>query len=745
MSAATSDSVSTPKSSLWKLPGLDKDTFYAAALFLSVAKGNVNAGRHYREPKTSEDIRDFLDHLADCFARSKDQDRRDHVSATAMVRNEKRKTITLYIAKNQSERRPGPAGSLEKGVIKNENDDFAKRLIEWFNRLGGEDAAQSDHDDLRDQSTIFKTMCDFNRSRIEHYIDEIGKADIDALDNDVVACLSSNPDARPLGGWEKAKGVITKCQDYKVSTNDSETPSEQDSLLTCAKLAGKARENVDFLRFASVVDTLPEIKRVKVKKLTYVLGGIKYLGRLFAAYKQFRKFCNTESRNGFSFAYDLLVSSDCEWDGDTYWQKFESWAEILQLSEVQKSADGEAGPDIKKQMSDIVKKNNNKAPVHCEMRLLMHFSGPDAEKCENYFGCSKKSCWLCWQMILKNSRYTMKDTHRKIYPAWVFPFDYSASQPAIAEGLITAYNSMLSLVQESLIKRTSLTFIEPLVQSSFRMTPAYRPSPSNPNLDGSAISKQFPEPLITVPGKFHAHIVRALHLPEYGSSTFFRMVEVHAYEKVAGSQRTLPTIVSQRFDNKRIFLDFQLRTHPKSLSLDSEIEEYQQALWEVAHFGFYRQSLSWSIFFRTAYETLYPNPYISSLCAKTQPEIPQPIPWRGDVFIFQDRISGRGIDMRSESPFNEVACLQGLEYTLRKYSEKWDPDKAAKEELEIASDGLEEHKNQLRRRAVYERIERFTSEDELNKLAQRHVELTRELEEARRKRTNREPSLSKFW
>ena len=740
MSAATSSSLSTPNSSLWKLPGLDKDNFYAAALLLSVIKGNINVGRHYRQPKTPEATRDFLDHLADCFARSKLQDRRKHVSATAMVRNEKQKTITLYIAKNQSENIIGPSESPEnREVVKNKNDDFAKSLIEWFNLSDGDDAAQPDDNDLHDPSAIFKTMCDFNTSRLKFYIQEIREADVDALDFVVANYL----DEKFRSGWEKAKGVITKCQGYEPCTKDSEISSEEVSLLRCAQLAGQARGNADFQQFASAVETSPESKRIRVERLTYVAGGIKYLGRLFAAYKHFQHFCHIERQKGFSCHYKLLPSLDWTWDGDTYLQKIESWNEILNLSKVQRSTDSQTDHGVREKISDIVKKRNNKALVHCEMQLLMHFSGPDAEKCEDYFGCSKKSCWLCWQMMLKNSRYIMKDTHRKIYPAWVFPFDYSASQPTIAEGLITAYNSMLSLVQESLIKGTPLTFLEPLAQSSFRMTPAYRCGPLNPNSDESAKSELFSGSLITMPDKWHAYTVRALHLPEHGSSTDSRMVEIHAYE-LADSELTRTNMDFEEFDNKEFVFAFQVITNPKSLSLDSDIEDYQRAYWNFELFGDV-DGPGWKMYFRTAYETLGPNPYISSLCATTQPEISQPIPWRGDIFIFQFDESQYYIDFRSESSFDEGACLKALEDRLRISPEKWDPDKAAKDVVESADDLLESYKNELLLDAISERRMGLMTSDEFENSNQKELELRLKISTADKKEYDRRMSSSPFY
>lgn len=93
---------STPiQTSIWKLPGINKVMFYAAAIYLHVALGTIIDETHPRLQRSSglDDLsRDFLDRLADCFARSgsKLKDARDHVSATAMERK-----ITVYICQKQ--------------------------------------------------------------------------------------------------------------------------------------------------------------------------------------------------------------------------------------------------------------------------------------------------------------------------------------------------------------------------------------------------------------------------------------------------------------------------------------------------------------------------------------------------------------------------------------------------------------------------------------------------------------------
>ncbi|KAL6907287.1 hypothetical protein GGI43DRAFT_257767 [Trichoderma evansii] len=169
----------TFNSSLWNLPGIDNDTFYAAALYLHVAAGQLEERAWSRGPKTPQTTREFLDSLADCFARSKLQDARDHVSATAMVRDDEQKKIILYIAKNQSQKGYGTfVPPQELGKIANENELFATELKNWFNDLA------SGRDDT--QPNMFKKMCNFSWSRLEHYIRKISECDTDHLERIVL-------------------------------------------------------------------------------------------------------------------------------------------------------------------------------------------------------------------------------------------------------------------------------------------------------------------------------------------------------------------------------------------------------------------------------------------------------------------------------------------------------------------------------------------------------------------------------
>ncbi|KAI9686003.1 MAG: hypothetical protein M1822_003986 [Bathelium mastoideum] len=470
--------------SLWTIPGLDKNTFYAAALYLHVTAGSLESSPLVRRPKTPQATRDFLDHLADCFARSKRKDARDHVSATAMVRNDEAKTITLYIAKNQSEKGGGylvSEGDTE--ATTNENVDFAKSLVGWFNEL----ASGKMKDELKD-SEVFETMCNFSSSRVEYYIEKISNYEPDDLER----IVSIELEDRCQEGWKTAKRVINRCKQYQndeAGREQSDSKASQ-SLITLARLGGVVRKDSGFKTLRDKVQT--STSPSKLKNLPEFVKWIEYLGRLYSAWTVFLDYCRAQEQTGYHFEHRLLHSQEDEWSGSSYLSKIQAWTRELGLAqnfELPKVVDDEqvsSDRSLEVQMAEIVKSSGNVARVHCEMQQELHFSKPGEKPCLDYFGCSKKSCWLCWQMILRNSRYSTKGTHRRLYPQWAFPFDFSPLQRNIATGLRAANNRMLLVIRDNVIRQRAIPFLSPFpqssAQSSARATPQLpRRASSDPN------------------------------------------------------------------------------------------------------------------------------------------------------------------------------------------------------------------------------------------------------------------------
>jgi hypothetical protein len=241
----TSSSVET-SGSIWRLPGLDKVTFYAVALYLHVVIGNIKVDPLYRQPNTREPTRDFLDCLADCFARSKLQDARDHVSATAMVRNDNEKKITVYISKNKSYRGYSDICDKKLHFIENENEVFTKKLVDWFTRVAQTTATPNE------RLAVFQTTCEFSRSRLEHYIGKVSDTDIEDLDSRLERNFEMQT-VETVKGWKKTICLIKRCKAYQAdkSGRSADDDPNHSSLANCAVMAGKTRKHEAFRTLAN--------------------------------------------------------------------------------------------------------------------------------------------------------------------------------------------------------------------------------------------------------------------------------------------------------------------------------------------------------------------------------------------------------------------------------------------------------------------------------------------------------------
>ena len=663
---------STSNSSLWGLPGLDKDTFYAAALYLYAAYGELKVKPLFHRVETPEASQIFLDRFADCFARSKLEDARDHVSATAMVRNEKDKVITIYIAKNQSEKGCQTFDTQEElGGIANENEIFAKHLVDWFTSLATkDDTPQVNENDPDPHLETFKTMCRFSWSRLEHYISTISESSVDILDNVVLANLH-----KCCAGWEKAKSLINECKQYHdMKSRLPNLGSERICLLTAyARSAGRIRRHPDFCTLTNEVESSLSDKRPKLEHLAQVVKWINHLGRLSAAFTSFQKFCNDKKQSGYSFRHQLLRSEEDDWTGDTYKHKIKSWTGDLDLNrerEVRIRVDGRPVLKVKtvEELMNEVVETGKKARVHCEMQLLAYFSKPGVEKCLDYFGCSKKSCWMCWQMISQNYKYSMKNTHRKLFPRWAFPFKFSISQPGIVEGLRAAYNEMLILIQDQIIRQRPLNTLEPYPQTSARMTPAHLRSRMGDDLDHGPLSRCLSSNIITVPERFAAVRVPALYLPaDDDSLENLRQVSVDAYERNKSDLAERYLMRVERFAGREVVFAFQLLTKPKPANFTDIVGEVQISFWErlVVPEGFYPSTdLELHLYYRLLKDVPAPNPHIFQIWRKAFGEEHQFFPWRGDVFIIPVHSSSFYSDLevlQEPYTFNPVEVFQSLE------------------------------------------------------------------------------------
>ncbi|KAI0813010.1 hypothetical protein GGR55DRAFT_593372 [Xylaria sp. FL0064] len=287
---------------------------------------------------------------------------------------------------------------------------------------------------------------------------------------------------------------------------------------------------------------------------------------------------------------------------------------------------------VKDRLEEVAIDGRETAPVHCEIQLLTYFLRPNAPKCVDYFGCSKKSCWLCWHMMVQNFQFSMKDTHRKIYPRWALPSEFTLSHTQAAEGLKIAYNEMLSLLQHKVIKGISLKSPGSLIQSSARVTPWSGLG----EFSGDRIEafEWGLLPLARIP---------ALYIPEDG---YPRPVAVAVYE----SSRLFDGCIMKIGDygGRDVILAFQmkmerrLRTKIMKAETDEniplELDEFQSTQWlfdlifgAETEEGLYEY---YAIYYRGTEASLGPNRSLLETWKDVHGGIYGECPWQGDVFAF---------------------------------------------------------------------------------------------------------------
>lgn len=619
---------------LWNLPGLDKTTFYAAALYLHVAaKGQLRDteqhGAHHR-PKTHGEIQDFLDRLADCFARSKSRDAQAHVSATAMALDEQHRNIKIYVAKNVSGKNTDVSVSRKKkSALLNEDEAFASELFKWFNQLSTEREAVEPTRRQALEGGMWDAIRKFNDSRLEFYICKIKNWSGSAL-----------PDEE---AWPSAIRVIDTCKAFGRQEFAKST-----TLDFCAQVASQCRSEPTFRRYSRTVDLIlnDDSTSEAYKDLAQLVKWINYLGRLGDTYLTFGDFCTSWRGRGYSYEIKVLESpKEEEWPTGVYRQKLDSWTGDLGLDDERKNRN-----TARSALNEFVSKAGSRrtARVHCEMQLLEYFNRSSAETCLDYIGCSKKSCWLCWQFLGHFGKHTTKDTHRMIYPMWAFPADFSLSQIQIARALNATYLDMLTLIQDKVllgkdfISRANITHSSPRLpqHSTWAIAPSLSSSHSDSAKDllsSAFIQSQGRVPLLSVP------LIHLPAQPEGGSDVDAdvprpQIVLVDVFEPLQSDRLERDFIEHWNVNNKAVVFAFQINTKLSRSSLKRSqvsLPEWQEAVWHHENIATWIGGKQYIMIFRMDDESLRANPWFLDALQEAHHNDfrEEAVPWRGDVFI----------------------------------------------------------------------------------------------------------------
>jgi hypothetical protein len=183
-----------------------------------------------------------------------------------------------------------------------------------------------------------------------------------------------------------------------------------------------------------------------------VRRSIALLGRLRAAYETFKDAAIEFEKSFRKLKILCLQAPTAKWFTR---RSMERWT--------QKSAKINKLPQLKKKQLDDAwgEAAEILIPCHAEIQLLLHFECllSIQSKPYRYIGCSKRSCWLCYQLIsrFKDFRtdtkgfYQTRGSHGQVHPRWRIALDaLPPSDPRISFNLSVALNDIYESMLENL-------------------------------------------------------------------------------------------------------------------------------------------------------------------------------------------------------------------------------------------------------------------------------------------------------
>ncbi|KAI1134625.1 hypothetical protein F5Y05DRAFT_203440 [Hypoxylon sp. FL0543] len=482
---------------VWSYPGLEQNTFYAFAYYIHKTQRTLAAPWLDGHPQTNEVTRVFLDRLADCFAWTKRPgETAGHVTATAILNGDLDHSPTILIAKN---------------ILHEEQEAaFAEKFFSWLNSspetpVVPDEGMSGDNKDVK----FWEFLVNSNTNRLVHYITQVREASAKIPE-----------ERRDQVEWDLVNEVIRRCKEYNTEANLFQELSE------CAVSALEARRDVFFRTLCNTLQFRRERDRKENPLSGYfsylpheeitggkLLEGIDYLGRLRSSYEYFIKFRDAEK--GTRFEHRIIRADEAKWDGVASKAKLTAWTGFM------------PGVDkMKQSIDDAVGKYGDRGSVHCEMQLLYYFIHHDIAF-PDYLGCSKKACALC-QHVLASCKVHANGQHNFLYPRWSLPAaDFKERTHLIAAGLMSAYASMQSVIQESVRLVKSPERDQGVIHTSARAT--RRVSFRNP--DDIGINHLNPRvKRYSVPDRQSLGSVPAIHFPR-GERADPRVVRMDLYER----------------------------------------------------------------------------------------------------------------------------------------------------------------------------------------------------------------------
>lgn len=426
---------------VWNFTGVERNKFYAAAFVydcIDAQRSCIPQNRHVAQSEALDC--ELLDQLALLFSRAKRINtekgvivRDDHacpsstgqnVTATAMGAHhlvpegpKRRFYQSIYIAKND-----GPQ------YFDNISDEeFGDKLASWYNLLDSNDLQQMPRKD-----PMWRAMQDFWFHRHRYYIHEIlaTRKRWKTLGMDLGA--TNPPHAFTTAIVSQDKGLqlfqddwthVSKLIEWLDQTTASSTILDDKNVLSSYldnlcfnddeewKLSyRKRRTTVD----VSEMDVLEDEFRRVIKHFKMLKTVLTVWNAIISLRKDPQQsLFSTSLKLVFLPRQDVVPISSRELQAIV--QNWEKQAEDVKVKQKLK----QAREHLIRTGQQIFRN------IHCELQLLqMHGENPqsawDGSSIGSYLGCSKLSCFLCWE-LLRSQGYTTKNTHGKLHYGCAFP------------------------------------------------------------------------------------------------------------------------------------------------------------------------------------------------------------------------------------------------------------------------------------------------------------------------------------
>jgi hypothetical protein len=106
----------------------------------------------------------------------------------------------------------------------------------------------------------------------------------------------------------------------------------------------------------------------------------------------------------------------------------------------------------KKRFAEI---QGQQAHIHAEVQMLLHLCSTTLShgSAYSYIGCSKRSCFMCWNLLRSHGRFSTRGCHGRLYSRWTVP-----EITDIATDQVESLGMTLVHVQNSLVKKLGSEF-----------------------------------------------------------------------------------------------------------------------------------------------------------------------------------------------------------------------------------------------------------------------------------------------